>query len=238
MDSKSSYTIQQLPEQDRPRERLLRTGPEALSSAELIALILGSGTKSMPVLQLAHEILSRFGCLSKLAEATVQELCQIKGVGQAKAIQLKACFNLGARASRQTIPPKYKIEHPAHAYHLIKEELENEKRELFVVVLLDVKNYVINHQIVAVGTLSQTLVHPREVFYPAIRHKAASLILAHNHPSGDPTPSSEDYAVTTQLIDVGGVIGISVNDHLIIGQQAYISLRRQGFSFTPSKSSK
>jgi DNA repair protein RadC len=198
----------------------------------LIATLLGSGTKSKPVLQLAQEILAHFGDLGKLAEATVEELCQIKGIGMAKAIQLKACFNLGHRISRQALAPKYRIDQPIHAYNLLKDELEKEKRELFVVILQDVKNYVICHQVIAMGTLSMTLIHPREVFYPAIRHKAASLILVHNHPSGDPTPSRQDFEVTQALHDAGKLIGISVNDHLIIGERSYISMRQNGFNFS------
>lgn len=225
------YSIQQMPEQDRPRERLLRYGPESISTIELVAIILGSGTKNQPVLQVAQQIIGHFGTLQQLSEATVSELCQIKGVGMAKAIQLKAAFSLGLRASRQTISQKYRIEHPIHAYHLIKEELEKEKRELFLVILQDTKNYVIKHEIVSVGHLSKTLVHPRELFYPAIRHKAASMIIAHNHPSGDPTPSPEDFEITKQLVQAGRLMGIPIYDHLIIGSQKFVSLKQEGFSF-------
>lgn len=227
-----TYSILQLPENERPRERMLRYGPESMSTQELIAILLGSGIKGMPVLQLAHELLTRFGSLQKLTEATVEELCLVKGLGQAKAIQLKAAFSVGLRASRQVIAPKVRIEHPVHAYHLVKDELEMEKRELFVVILLDVRNCEICHQVVAIGTLSNTLVHPREVFYPAIRHKAASVILVHNHPSGDPSPSKEDYEVTKNLVEVGKLMGIPVNDHLIIGESSYVSLRQNGFCFS------
>lgn len=220
-----------MPEEERPRERLLRHGPESLSSVELIAILLGSGTQTMPVMQLAQSLLAHFGTLGKLTDATIEELCQIKGIGPAKAIQLKACFNLGNRLARQALAPRYKIDQPRHAYNLLKDLLEKEKRELFLVILQDVKNYVICHEIVAIGTLSTIIVHPREVFYPAIRHKAASLILAHNHPSGDPTPSPEDYALTTSLLQAGKMLGIPVNDHLIFGEQKYISLRQNGFEF-------
>jgi DNA repair protein RadC len=227
----SHYSIQHLPEEDRPRERLMRSGAESLSTAELIAIILGSGSKTKPILQLAHEIVTRFGGLRQLAEATLTELLEIKGIGLAKAIQLKAAFNLGMRASKQVIKPKYRIEHPSHAYYLLKDELEHEKRELFVVILQDIKGYVICHEIVSIGSLSQTIVHPREVFYPAIRHKAASLIVAHNHPSGDPTPSPQDLEMTKVLVEASQLMSIPLHDHLIIGHQRYISLRQQGFLF-------
>ncbi len=226
-----NYSVLQLPEAERPRERLLRHGPESLSTTELIAILLGSGMRGMPVLQLSHELLTHFGTLRDLADATVEELCQIKGLGNAKALQLKAAFSLGMRASRPIAEPKYRIDNPVHAYHLVRDELVKEKRELFLVILIDTKGYVICHQVVAIGTLSNSLVHPREVFYPAIRHKASSMILIHNHPSGDPTPSPEDFDVTRNLIEVGKLMGIPVNDHLIIGESSYISLRQKGLKF-------
>ncbi|MFI0434666.1 MAG: DNA repair protein RadC [Parachlamydiaceae bacterium] len=227
-----NYSIQHLPQEERPRERLMRSGAHSLSHAELIALILGSGSKTQPILQLAHEIIARFGGLPQLADATLSELLEIKGIGKVKAIQLKAAIHLGMRASKQKMPEKYRIEHPLHAYYLLKDELEDEKRELFVVILQDVKGYVICHEVISIGTLCQTLVHPREVFYPAIRHKAASLIVAHNHPSGDPTPSPEDIALTKSLIEASILMHIPLHDHIIIGQQQYVSLRQQGISFS------
>jgi DNA repair protein RadC len=226
------YSIQDLSEEERPRERLARYGAESMSTSDLIAILLGSGTKEIPILQLAQQLVAQFGNLKNLAEATLTELCQVKGVGPAKAIQLKAAFSLGMRAAKQTIPPKYRIEHPLHAYHLIKEVLEYETRELFVVILQDIKNFVITHEVISIGNLSQTLVHPREVFYPAIRHKAAGMIIAHNHPSGDPAPSSQDYELTKNLIAVGRLMGIPIHDHLIVGHQSYFSLRQNGYSFS------
>jgi DNA repair protein RadC len=226
------YSIWDLPEDERPRERLNRFGPESMSTAELIAILIGNGTKGHPVLQLSHEIMAHFGSLQGLADATVAELCQIKGLGMAKAIQLKAAFNLGARLSKQVLSPKYRIENPIHAYHLVKDTLGREKRECFVVLLLDTKGYVITQEVISIGTLSETLIHPREVFYPAIRHKAASLILIHNHPSGDLTPSKEDYDITELLIKTGSLMSIPVHDHLIISVNEFISLRQKGFDFS------
>lgn len=220
-----SYSIHNIPLEERPRERLRRYGAESMSTADLIAIILSSGSKGISVLQLAHSIIARFGTLKGVAEATLEELCLIKGMGVTKAIQLKAALSLGGRVARQQIPMKYKIEHPLHAYHLVKEELEKEKRELFLVVLQDIKGYLITHQVVSIGTLSESLIHPREVFYPAVRHKASSVILVHNHPSGDPNPSREDYEVTEALVKVGRLMDIPVRDHLIIGSQGYVSLR-------------
>lgn len=224
----SSYSINQIPESERPRERLMRFGPESLSASELVAIVLGSGTKTMPVMQLAHEIVGRFGSLQGIAEATIEELCQIKGVGLTKAIQLQASFNLGMRAGRHNSVVRLRIEHPVHAYHLIKDEMQNEKREVLVAILLDVKGCLICHQIVSIGTLSSTVIHPREVFYPAIRHKASSMILVHNHPSGDLNPSKEDITATHQLMEVAKVVGIPIKDHLIVSTQGYLSMRQKG----------
>jgi DNA repair protein RadC len=235
-ESSNKYSIQDLPEAERPRERLLQHGAEALSTVELIAILLGSGTKSASVLQLAQLMVSRFGTLRELAEATVQELCQIKGIGTAKAIQLRAAFSLSLRLARINVSPKYKIEHPVHAYHLVKEGMQSEKRELFVIIMLDVKGCVIAHEVIAIGTLTHAPVHPREVFYPAIRHKAASIILVHNHPSGDLTPSKQDIEITYKLSEVGKIIGIPVNDHLIISEKGYQSLRQRGGIFDGSPS--
>lgn len=227
----SGYSIQNLPQGERPRERLMLHGPESMATSELLAIILGSGMKGRSVLQLSQELIAHFGSLERLAEATLEELKQIKGIGHAKALQLKAIFGLGLRISRQSIGPKYRIENPLHAYNLVKEELEGEKREIFIVILLDVKGCVICHKVVAIGTLSNSLVHPREVFHPAIRHSAASMILVHNHPSGDPTPSKQDREVTKMLIDAGKLMGIPVNDHIIVGKGNYVSLRQEGVCF-------
>lgn len=231
ISNQNVFSVQQMPEAERPRERMMRCGPDSLSAAELIAIVLGSGTKSSPVMQLAQEILVQFGSLSRLADATIEELCQIKGVGMAKAIQIRASINLGLRASKNAISPKPKIDHPSHVYNLIKDEVRKEKREHFIVVLLDIKGCMICSQIVAIGTLSNALVHPREVFYPAIRHKAASLILVHNHPSGDLTPSKQDCDVTEQLIEVGQLMGIPVNDHIIVSERGFFSMRQKGLIF-------
>lgn len=221
-----SYSIQQIPETERPRERLLQHGPEAIATSELIAIILGSGTKGHSVLQISQDLLMRFGSLQQFADASIEELQQVKGLGLAKAIQLKAALALGLRASRQSRQQKHRIVNPIHAYHYIKDEIENEKREIVMVILQDAKGYVMSHHVVAVGTLSHALVHVRDVFHPAIRHQAASLILVHNHPSGDTTPSSEDLEVTKSLVAAGSTVQIPINDHLIVSYRGYLSLRQ------------
>lgn len=226
------YSVLDLPPNERPRERLLEHGPDVLSSIELIAVLLGSGVKGLPILQLSQEIMSHFGSLQNLAEATIEELCQIKGLGTAKAIQLKAALNLGVRLARNQTPAKYQVKTPLHAYHILKDKFEHAMKEHFMAILLDVKGYVICSETIAIGTLTSTLVHPREVFYPAIRHRAVAMVLAHNHPSGDSTPSTEDIEITKTLVAVGRLVGIFVNDHIIIGKNQYTSLREAGLDFT------
>ncbi|MDF2577161.1 MAG: radC [Chlamydiales bacterium] len=226
-----TYTIKEIPLNDRPRERLELYGADILSSAELLAIVLGSGTKGKSVLVLAQEILAYFGDPSKINESSIQELCQVKGLGKAKAIQIKAAINLGIRAARTENKLKVALSTPSQAYAWIRDALEHRKEECFAVILQDTKGCAIRYEIISIGTLSNTLVHPREVFFPAIRHKAASIIIAHNHPSGDPTPSDNDYELTKLLINAGKTIKILVNDHLIIGHDKYVSLRQHGFSF-------
>lgn len=225
----ATYSIQHIPETDRPRERLIHFGPDVLSTAELIAAILGSGTKGISVMDLAHQLAYLYG--SKLADVTIEELCQVKGMGKAKAVQLKAALCLGMRATKTVRVKRETLLKAKDVYAFIKDELESEKRELLIAILLDVKGCVICRKVVTIGTLSRTLIHPREVFYFAIRHNAASLILVHNHPSGDPSPSKEDLRATENLVAVGKMMGIPVYDHLIIGHKSYASLRELGFKF-------
>lgn len=221
-------SLKALPNEEKPRERLQHLGADALSSFELLAIILGSGTKGNSVLDLSKNLLSQFGSLRNLAEASIEELTQIKGLGLAKAVKLKAALTFGKRAYNPGYQSRYKVQTPEHAYHYLKDSFANEKREVLVSLLLDVKGYVITKKIVSIGTLSQTLIHPREVFYDAIRHKASSLVIAHNHPSGDPTPSKEDIEMTEQLIKAGELMGIPLQDHLIVGAKTFVSLREVG----------
>lgn len=228
----SSFSIKSMPESERPRERLARQGPDGLSNAELLAILLGSGMRGKSVLQLAQELLIQMGSLDKLSQSSLAELQSIQGLGPAKALQLTALFALARRLSEAPhINLQEPIVHAKQAYHLVRHQLERETRELFIVLLQDVRRRLICTEVIAVGTLSQVAVHPREVFYPAIRHKAASLIVAHNHPSGDPSPSPQDRHLTTTLIETGRLLGIHVTDHLIIGHGTFISLRESGICF-------
>lgn len=220
--------LRNLPAQERPRERLLHVGPEALSLTELLAILLTTGTKDKSVLELAHEIVVRFGSLENLLAASIEELMEIKGIGKAKAIQLKAAFGIALKSSQKTFTNSCPIE-AQEAYELVRHDLAHQKQEMLMVILKDVKGRLITLEKVSIGTLSDVLVHPREIFFPAVRHKASSLILAHNHPSGDPTPSAADLELTRHLIRSSRIMGIHLDDHLIIGASSFISLRASGY---------
>ena len=222
-------SLKSFPKEERPRERLQKEGGTALSLSELIAIVLGSGTRGKSVVHLSREILSHFGNLENLLDATIVELMQIKGIGKAKAIQLKAVFEIAARCQKISRPERIRIETPLQAYALAKEEIADEKKEVLIVLLRDVRGCLIHQERVSIGTLSQVLVHPREVFYPAVRYKAHSMIIAHNHPSGDPTPSSADFQLTASLIESGKVMGIGLDDHLIVCKSSFLSFYQQGF---------
>jgi DNA repair protein RadC len=225
--------MRNIPAQDRPRERLVHSGAETLSLIELLAILLVTGTREKPVLILAQELVQKFGGLHGLLEASVAELQEIKGIGEAKAIQLKAVFAIAERTLKTFQQPKPFIRTPKEAYTFAKEEIAGQKQEVLLVLLRDIRGRLIHHEKVSVGTLSEVLVHPREVFYPAVRHKAHSLILAHNHPSGDPTPSQEDCQLTRVLMHSSKVMGIGLDDHLIIGKETFVSLRERGYLGTP-----
>lgn len=215
--------------EERPRERLVRHGPQALSLAELVAILLGTGTRDKSVLMLAQELSEKFGGLAGLLDASIEELKEVKGIGEAKAIQLKAAFAIAQKALGISELVKPFIHTPDQAFHYAKEEIASQKQEMLLVLLRDVRGRLIHHEKVSIGTLSEVLVHPREIFYPAVKHKAHSLILAHNHPSGDPTPSESDYALTRVLMQSSRVMGIGLDDHLIVAPKSYTSLREKGF---------
>ena len=220
--------LSKLPAQERPRERLVKLGPDALSLTELLAIVLTTGTKDKSVLELAHEMVVRFRSPQALLEASITELMEIKGIGLAKAIQLKATFGIALKITQEPFVATDPI-HTKEAYELVRHDLAGQKQEMLMVVLKDIKGRLIALKKVSVGTLSNVLVHPREVFFPAVRHNANSLILAHNHPSGDPTPSKADLELTKHLIRSSRVMGIHLDDHLIIGSNSFISLRESGF---------
>jgi DNA repair protein RadC len=221
------YTIKQLPPELRPRERLLQSGPSALSDGELLGLLLGIGSRKKTAVELAGEVISEAGGLHSLYDVSVHELMQVNGIGEAKACIILAAVELGRRIGQVRNPGRPVISSPADVERLLRGRIANLDRENFVVVLLNTKNEVIEASTVSVGTLDASLVHPREVFKPAVRASAASVILAHNHPSGMVEPSWEDREVTRRLGEAAGVLGIEVLDHVIVGD-GYYSMKEHG----------
>jgi DNA repair protein RadC len=220
--------MRELPADERPRERLERYGPGALSVAELLAILLRVGSAQGSALQLAQQLTARFGSLKALATATVHELGQTNGVGLAKACQLKAAFELGKRLAASTDGPRPVIASPASAAQLVMEEMRYFAEEHFRILILNTRHQVLAERDISVGSLNASLVHPRETFRAAIAQGAAALVLLHNHPSGDPTPSADDLALTARLAQAGQLLGIPILDHLVIGDGRYVSLREQG----------
>lgn len=225
-----TFRIEHLPQNERPREKLTRFGASQLTTVELIAVLLGTGTKKQSVLELSQAIVAHFGTAEKLSSATSAELCEISGIGPAKALILKAAFGLASKFRCGIDPARTTIQSPKQAYHYLRDRMSHQTREHVILLLLDAKSKLIAEETISIGTLTEAIIHPREVFYPAIRHKAVSLIIAHNHPGGDPSPSKSDLKVTDRLIKAGKLIGITLVDHLIIGKNGYISLRKQVFN--------
>ena len=221
------YTIKQLPPELRPRERLLAAGPSALSDGELLGLLFGIGSREKTAVELAGEVISEAGGLHGLYDVSVHELTRVNGIGEAKACIILAAVELGRRIGQVRNPGRPVISSPADVERLLRGRIAKLDRENFVVVLLNTKNEVIETSTVSVGTLSASLVHPREVFKPAIRASAASVVLAHNHPSGKVEPSREDREVTRRLGEAAQILGIEVLDHVILGD-GYFSMREHG----------
>ncbi|MDP2731212.1 MAG: DNA repair protein RadC [Dehalococcoidales bacterium] len=227
---KRSFTIHDLPVSERPRERLQKFGVEALSGPEVLALILGRGIAGESVMVTAQRLLSQFGSLKGIAGASLEELSLVKGIGPAKASQIKAAFELANRVEGyQELDKKpFLVKTPDQVMSLVGKRLEGKKKEYFLVILLDTRGQLIKTAEVSMGSLDSSIVHPREVFKEAISASAASVIFVHNHPSGDPKPSEDDIGLTGRLARAGEIIGIDVLDHIIIGNKKFLSLKREG----------
>lgn len=220
--------IQDLPEQERPRERFAEKGAHALSSAELVAILLGSGTQERSAIAMAAALLADFGSLERLADASLQELLAVKGIKMAKAIRLMTAFALGKRI--QSAPnQRFLIDSPEKAFYEISQEIQGEKIEVLYLLLRDARKSLVHKEAIGRGILDKVLMHPREVFHSAIRHRAHSLIIGHNHPSGDPNPSNSDLEMTQIFRSAGRLLGIPVVDHLIVGRDGYFSFWQKGF---------
>lgn len=223
----NNFTIREMPPSERPRERLIQYGPQALSNSELLALILRTGTPSENILSLSNRLLSRFD-LRTLARATVPELKSVPGIADAKACQISAIFELARRFSSIPEDKKPAFTSPDTCFSLIAPRLSGLKQEHFLCLYLDTKNRLIREETISIGTLDANVVHPREVFKGAVSYSASSIIFAHNHPSGDPEPSEEDIAITRTLAEAGRLMGIDVLDHLILGDSSFTSLKERG----------
>lgn len=217
-------TIKKWPEEDRPREKLSSKGANYLPDSELLAVIIGSGSKGKNALDLARTLLGKFENLAGIESASVAEICSISGFGLGKATSVKAALELGRRfASSSSSVKSYPIRTAEDVYTLYFASMKNLKKEVFSVMLLNAKNRLMKTVIISEGALTGTIVHPREAFIPAIRESAHGVIFTHNHPSGDPEPSADDIALTRRLVEAGELMGIHVIDHLIIGDNSYYS---------------
>jgi len=220
--------IRDLPASERPRERLEQYGPESLSTAELLAIVLRVGSRGESAVRLAERLLSEFGGLAGIARARIPQLSSLPGVGLAKAAQLKAAFELGKRLATSIDGPKAVVGGASDAAALVMEDLRHRQQECLAAIFLDTRNQVICVRILTVGTLTGSPAHPREVFREALAQGCASLIVCHNHPSGDPTPSKDDIALTARLVQAGELMGVPLLDHIVIGGGRYISLKEAG----------
>lgn len=232
MNEKSDYhtSIKELPEDERPQEKMIRHGAGSLSNAELLAVIIRTGTRQATAVEVGRKIIEYLeNDLSYFHQMDVLELKRnpnLSGVGIVKACQIKAAIELGRRMKQKEIP-EVKITSPQDVVGLLMDEMQYLKQECFKIILLDTKNRAIKVEEISLGTLNSSLVHPREVFVKAIKQHAASIILAHNHPSGDTEPSTEDKNITKRLVEAGELIGISVLDHIIIGRETFLSFRQE-----------
>lgn len=221
--------IHDVHEADRPRERLIRQGARSLSNQELIAILLGTGTKKESVLTVANRVLINFEKLHNLKHATLEEMTEIKGIGEAKAVLLLAAIELGRRLASKDLEERFTIRSPEDAATFLMQDMTSLQQEHFVCLFLNVKNQVLHKQTIFVGSLNASIVHPREIFREAVKRSAASIICSHNHPSGIPTPSPEDINVTTRLYEAGKIVGVDLLDHVIIGDHQFISMKEKGY---------
>lgn len=234
----SGVRIKDLPNSERPRERLMQNGADALRSSELIAIILRTGMKGFSAIQIGEQLLQKFGTLDSLARASLEDLCQVKGIGRDKAIGLKSAFTLARRMALELRSESPVLDNPEAIADLLREDNRTYEVECFQVLLLNTRRKLIRVEQISQGTLDTILVHPREVFKSAIAANASAIVLLHNHPSGDPTPSDADVKVTRDLIRAGQLLKIEVLDHVILGRRTaerakdYSSLRELGFFYS------
>lgn len=227
-ERETQIMIRDVPVDERPRERMMRFGAKSLSNAELLAILLRTGTSSQSAVHLAERVLSQTGGLKGLTDSTIESLIQLKGIGPAKAVQILAGVELGRRISRKMPEERFTVRSPQDAADFMMDELQHLTQEHFTCLFLNTKNQIIGKETVFVGSLNASIVHPREIFRKAIQRASAAIICLHNHPSGDPSPSVEDRNVTRRLKEAGRILGIDVLDHIIIGEQRFYSMKENG----------
>lgn len=232
-----SFTVNDLPKSERPRERLITFGAEKLSSAELISIILNTGIKGESVIVLSQKLIMKFGSLKGIMDASLEDLMHVKGLGEAKATKLKASFAIAKKVMEEikvyesgkvSERKRYNaVTSPSVLYDIIKNKIQNFSKEHFFVISLDTRNNFIGIDEISIGTLTASLVHPRETFESAIRRHAAHIIIAHNHPSGETEPSEDDLKITRRLVEAGKIMGIEVLDHIIITDTGFLSFKEK-----------
>jgi len=227
MPEKKNRSVKYWPEDERPRERLMTHGPSTLSEAQLLAIIIRNGSAGRSAVDLGRDLLEKFGSLAGMEQAGIHELCKVEGIGRAKATGIRAAIELGRRYQKPSLAGEsFCSSGDVAAYY--RPRMKDFKKETFRCALLDTKNKIIREEVVSVGSLSASLVHPRETFKAAVRESAAAVVFVHNHPSGDIKPSQEDILLTKRLVQVGEMIGIQVLDHIIIGDAGHFSFRDNG----------
>jgi DNA repair protein RadC len=232
-----TLTVHDLPISDRPRQRLIEYGADKLSSAELISIVLNTGTKGESVITLSQKLIMQFGSLKGVMEASIEDLTRIKGLGEVKATKLKASFAIAKKVmeeikvyetGKESDRKRYNaVTSPEILYNIIKSKISNFAKEHFFVISLDTRNNYIGIDEISIGTLTASLVHPRETFESAIKRHAAHIIISHNHPSGETEPSEDDIKITKRLVDAGKIMGIEILDHLIITSNSYLSFKEK-----------
>jgi DNA repair protein RadC len=231
MIEKRKNCVKDWPENERPRERLMAYGPASLSEAQLLAIVIRSGRSGRTAVDLGRDLLEHFGSLAGVEQAAIKEICMVKGIGPAKAVEIKAAIELGRRYQKPSIAgASFCSSLDVAGYY--RPRMKDLKQETFRCALLDTKNKIIREEMISIGSLSASLVHPRDSFKSAIRESAAAVIFIHNHPSGDVKPSQEDILLTRRLVQAGEVLGIQVLDHIIIGDGSYFSFKDQGLVFS------
>jgi DNA repair protein RadC len=219
--------ILDMQKEERPRERLIKNGASALSDSELLAIILRTGSKKENVINLSQRILGEYN-IKQLSQINITQLMKVHGIKESKAAQISACFEIARRLESFNSVEKPKISSPEDVYRRLFPRMREQKKEMFIELCLDTKNQILKEEVISLGSLNANVVHPREVFKLALTESAAHIIVAHNHPSGDPTPSREDIEITKKLVETGNIMGITVLDHVIIGDGRHFSMKEAG----------